>query len=239
VGATGFRHLLFNASGSAEGPEAPRPTQGMYQLMQAFLWYDTATGNRLTIDSVVVDARHYDRGLSWAIPFTPRSAAATTAEAAFLTRGGDPEILEFDVEGRLRRVFRIEGFGRPVTQAMIDAFIDLEHAQRPARDRRSWYRAYEASGIPDTLPAFQDLRIDELGWLWAEVYDFDASRAREWVVFDPEGRAHGTVRTPPGLEVRWIGHDEILGVWRDEFEVEYVHRHRLTGRAEPGIAPQD
>jgi hypothetical protein len=42
-----------------------------------------------------------------------------------------------------------------------------------------------------------------------------------------------------GLEVRWIGHDEILGVWRDEFEVEYVHRHRLTGRAEPGIAPQD
>jgi hypothetical protein len=202
VGAAGFRHLLFNASGSAEGPEAPRPTEGMYQLMQVFLWYDTATGNRSTIDSVVVDSRYYDQGLDWVVPFIPRSAAAATAEAAFLTRGRDPEILEFDVDGQLRRVFRIEDFGRPVSQTMIDAFIDLEHARRPARygplDRRAWYRVYEDIGIPDTLPAFQDLRIDELGWLWAEVCDFDASRAREWVVFDPEGRAHGTVRTPPG-----------------------------------------
>ena len=82
-------------------------------------------------------------------------------------------------------------------------------------------------GIPDTLPAFQALQVDEVGWLWAEVYDFDSSRPREWVVFDPEGRAHATVQTPPGLEVQWIGRDAVLGVWRDEFEVEYVHRHRL------------
>jgi hypothetical protein len=232
VGAAGFRHMLFDASGSAGGPETPRPDQGMYQLRQRFMWYDTTTGARLTVDSVLVDRRYYDRGLDWVVPFTPRSSAATTAEGAFITRGKPAEILEYDVEGRLRRVFRIEDFGRPVTRTMIDAFIDLETSLRPAkyasRSRRSWHRVYDDMGIPDTLPAFQALLVDEQGWLWAEIYDFDPGRAREWVVFDPEGRAHGTVRTPPRLEIQWIGRDAVLGVWRDEFDVEYVHRHRLT-----------
>lgn len=215
----------------------------MWRLRQRFMWYDTATGGLLTVDSVLVDARYYDRPddrrLGWDVPFTPRSSAATTAESAFVTRGSPAEILEYDVRGGLRRVFRIEEFGRPATQEMIDAFIDQELSRRPAYygslSRRTWYRVYEDIGIPDTLPAFQALKVDELGWLWAEVYDFDPSRPRDWVVFDPEGRARGTVRMPPGLDVRWIGRDAVLGVWRNEFEVEYVHRHRLTR----SVAPED
>jgi len=39
---------------------------------------------------------------------------------------------------------------------------------------------------------------------------------------------------PPGLEVHWIGRDAILGVWQDELDVEYVHRHRLTRDPAPG-----
>jgi hypothetical protein len=207
----------------------------MYQLRQRFMWYDTTTGGLLTVDSTLVDSRYYDGPLDWVVPFTPRSAAATTVEGALITRGRPAEILEYDTEGRLRRVFRVEDFGRPVTQEMIDAIIDLEISRRPARyrprPRRSWYRVYDDIGIPDTLPAFQGLLVDELGWLWAEVYDFDPRRPTEWVVFDPEGRAHGTVQTPPGLDIQWIGQDVLIGVWRDEFDVEYVHRHRVTRSA--------
>lgn len=194
VGAVGFRHMLFDGSGTAGGPEIPAPDRGMVQYRQRFLWYDTATGHLLTSDSVLVDGRYYDRPLHWVVPFTARSSAATTEAGAFITRGRPAEILEHDVQGELRRIFRIEGWGRSVTQNMID----------------------------------------EMGWLWAEIYDFDPTRPREWVVFDPEGRARGTVRTPPGLEVQWIGHDALLGLWRDEFDVEHVHRHRLTRGATPG-----
>jgi hypothetical protein len=232
VGAAGFRHLLFNASGSAAGPETPRPDQGMYQLMHKYLWYDTVTGARLTVDSVLGDHRYYDGRSDWIIPFAARSSAATTALTTFITRGKPAEISEYDLEGRLRRVFRIEDTGRPATQEMVDMIIDLEISRRPERygrrPRQAWYAVYEELGIPDTLPAFQSLVVDELGWLWAEVYSIDPSRQREWVVFDSEGRAHGTVRSPPGLEVQWIGRDAVIGVWRDEFEVEYVHRHQLT-----------
>ena len=81
--------------------------------------------------------------------------------------------------------------------------------------------------IPVTLPAFQSLQIDEVGWLWAEVYEWDPVQPREWMVFDPEGRAHGTIRTPAGLEVHRIGDDFILGVWLDELRVEHVRRYTL------------
>jgi hypothetical protein len=198
--------MLFNASGTAGGPEAPRPDRGMLQLRQRFMWFDTATGGRLTVDSVLVDYSFYqDPRTSWVVPFTPRSSAATTAEGAFIfiTRGRPADILEYDVDGKLRRIFRIEAPGRPVTQEMFDAFIDRESQRRTARfrsmPRSAWYRAYQNVSIPDTLPDFQRLVLDELGWLWAEVYDFDPGRQREWVVFDPDGRARGTVRTPPGL----------------------------------------
>jgi hypothetical protein len=41
-----------------------------------------------------------------------------------------------------------------------------------------------------------------------------------------------------GLEVQWIGRDVILGVWRDEFDVEYAHRYPLDrGTDFPGANP--
>ena len=35
---------------------------------------------------------------------------------------------------------------------------------------------------------------------------------------------------PPGLTVRQIGRDFVVGVWRDENGVEYVRRHAVAGR---------
>ena len=190
----------------------------------------------MLVDSLVNDALlHWDGSSRRRIPFTARSAAVVTERGVFITRGATAEILEYDVEAMLRRILRVKESGRPVTRDMIEAMIDLEVERVPILPRDEWERTYRQMPIPDTLPAFQALRVDELGWLWAEVYDFDPRRPRQWVVFDSEGRAHGTVETPVGLEVQWIGRDAILGVWRDEFDVEYVHRYPLDRR---GGAPE-
>lgn len=51
-----------------------------------------------------------------------------------------------------------------------------------------------------------------------------------WLVFGPDGEGLGGVDIPPDLEVWQIGRDFVLGVWRDELEVEFVRRHALIGR---------
>ena len=157
-------------------------------------------------------------------------AAAVGPEGALITDGRAPEIREYDVEGRLRRILRVDEVQRAVTPEMIQARIDYAYTLGPAATGISngvWERRYAETPIPDVLPAFESLLVDEMGWLWAEVYGWDPTKPNEWMVFDPEGRAHGIVATPVGLEVRWIGEDRILGVSKDEFGVEYVRQHAL------------
>jgi hypothetical protein len=54
-----------------------------------------------------------------------------------------------------------------------------------------------------------------------------------WTVFDPEGRMLGTVATPARFRVFSIGTDYVLGVWRDDMDVEHV---RLFTLEKPGQA---
>jgi hypothetical protein len=46
-------------------------------------------------------------------------------------------------------------------------------------------------------------------------------------VFDPDGRMLGQVVLPSGLDVKQIGDDFVLAVWRDEYEVEHVRMYEL------------
>ena len=84
--------------------------------------------------------------------------------------------------------------------------------------------------LPKIIPVFSRLLVDDVGWLWAELYRFDVRQPLRWLVFGPNGEGLGSVDMPPGLQVWQIGPDFVLGVWEDENEVEYVRRHVLTGR---------
>ena len=91
--------------------------------------------------------------------------------------------------------------------------------------------------IPETLPAFRSLKVDAMGWLWAEVYEWDPTLPPEWMVFDLDGRARGTLTTPKGLVVESIGADYILGVWIDDLGIEFVRRYALKRGTELGAEP--
>lgn len=94
--------------------------------------------------------------------------------------------------------------------------------------------------IPDSLPALRSFTLDSEGNFWIEEYEDPRSpSSKEWpmslppgrserTVLDSRGRWLGTVQTPDGLRIEEIGGDYVLGVWKDDLEVEYVHVHRLV-----------
>jgi hypothetical protein len=47
-------------------------------------------------------------------------------------------------------------------------------------------------------------------------------------VLDREGRWLGQVTTPARLEVYQVTRDRVIGVWRDENDVEHLRVHRLS-----------
>ena len=64
--------------------------------------------------------------------------------------------------------------------------------------------------------------------VWVGSYQADASATRAYHVYDTEGRLLARVATPPGVEVLEIGADYVLGITRDELEVERIVLHTLT-----------
>ena len=172
------------------------------------------------------------------VPFDIPPDATLATDGFYLTLGEDqgPEILQHDTSGRLRRIIRLAEQTLTPSSKDLEKLVEFEFdpydMADTTRERISEYRLrlYRQNLQARIMPVFSRLMVDESGWLWAELYRFDVRAPVRWLVFGPSGEGLGSVDMPPDLEVWQIGHDFVLGVWRDELEVEYVRRHALTGR---------
>jgi hypothetical protein len=160
------------------------------------------------------------------VPFSTGPSAAVGLEGVFVTGGDAPDVRAFDNSGRLIRIFRVAESARRVTPEDIAGAID-SLVSRFTTLRSEARRVYARMNIPSHWPAFQSVRVDRLGWIWAELYRPPHHLTPRWMVFDSSGVARGTVDLPPQLEVHDIGPDYVLGRWLDDLGVEYVRRYRL------------
>jgi hypothetical protein len=81
--------------------------------------------------------------------------------------------------------------------------------------------------VPQVWPEYSGITLDHDGNLWVKRGPTDGGRAMEYLVFDSAGALLGSVSMPP-VRVLEIGPDYVLGVYRDELEVEYVQRFEIT-----------
>ena len=142
------------------------------------------------------------------------------------------EIEAFTQDGTLARIVRRGHVPRSPTPDDIAAYIEEKVAWYPpdlASSEIEQYRAekreqYRSVRVAEVLPAFASVIVDRLNHLWVEEYEAPGEErpGSLWTVFDPEGRVLGFVAMPERLEVFEIGEDYILGLWRDDFHVEYV-----------------
>lgn len=162
-------------------------------------------------------------------PFSPRGAVVLTAERLYSGDGDRYSIDVYDHHGTLlRRIRRIEAKPREITEADVEAAkkAELERATDDA-SRSAIERKYAAAGERRIFPAFRDFVIDAEGNVWVQSYPRPADREARWTVFDSVGRMLGDVRMPSRLNPTEIGRQHVLGVWRDELDVERVRLYAL------------
>jgi hypothetical protein len=167
------------------------------------------------------------------VPLTAASAVAAGERTLYVTYGGLPQIERRALSGEIEMIIRWPAPGRA---ASADAYNrikedDLESISDPQRRvRESNFYSLDLP-VPDTVPAVQAMRVDELGNLWVERYRLDSSDAPLHDVFDRDGTWLGQVKTPAGTEIFRIGRDYLLGRNRDELGVERIVLHRLNTRS--------
>ena len=113
---------------------------------------------------------------------------------------------------------------------------------------QAWQIIRQGMTFGDHFPAYAQFLGGPNGSLWVqhlvvpselsddELRDFNPQSglgAPDWDVFDRQGRFLGTLEMPDRFQpLRFLG-DRIYGIWRDEMDVQYVVKLRITGL--PGL----
>jgi hypothetical protein len=172
---------------------------------------------------------HGSGGTAWAtsLPFGRRMMVAVARDGFYVGSSGRYAIDWRDPAGHLRRIVRVLEAATPVSSAdwgrvKQERMRGVEGRWRPRQERM-----LSEMPVPSTRPAYGALALDpdENSWVAESVVSSDDPQG--WIVFAPDGQMLGTVTTPRGLTVRDIGLDYLLGVARDDLDVEHVRMYGL------------
>lgn len=163
-----------------------------------------------------------------ALPFGRATAAAIGPDRFWLGTGDAWEIGGYTLDAKLTRIVRFDRPQPPVTNALRDADLAerLEDAENDdeAREIRSLFRDMPS---PERVPPYQTMIVDALGFLWIGEYVLPGERARTYTIVDADGRAVGRVTMPARTAPLDIGREYVLGLTRDELDVERLTVWRL------------
>ena len=180
------------------------------------------------------------------LPLSPGARFHEVGGELYVAETLTPEVRVYDGAGGLARTInwepeRIwspeEAFGRAVEVAEGDR--EQPVLRRDASFPSDWP---QHTSPPDSVPVFSDFMVDDEGFFWIRPYlpERDAlalggrpggtlrtTSGGEWRVLSPEGEEVGRVDVPDGFEPYQISFDEVVGVYRNELGVEFVHVYHL------------
>jgi len=166
-----------------------------------------------------------------AVPFGREGRTAFGGGRVYLSNGDRLIIEAYSLEGAHLMSIRADVDQPEVSEGDIARWIEATlnrpvYLQRPDAAERARGR-FEKAPVPKRMPAHDEMMVDADERLWVRQYDPPWEEANAWWVFDAEGAWLGSVDLPLNLQVFEIGEDYLLGVWMDEFDVEYVQVYRL------------
>ena len=140
----------------------------------------------------------------------------------------------YAVSGRKLRTIGLARAREPVTEELkaewhavqarrLRAFI-LQRGGTPGIEEGSRVRE---PVFKDSVPAFGEFRVDPDLNLWIGEYVLTGRQPVRWTVLSAEGRWLAEVTVPERFRIWEVGRDYLLGVWRDEDDVERIHMYRL------------
>lgn len=162
-------------------------------------------------------------------PFGKSAAVAVGGTRFYYGSQDSYEIQVRRQDGTLERIIRAQAESMPVTDVQVAALLESALEDLPDNDlARQYRRDFMDAPIPEFHPAFGELYLDQIGFLWVEESRASDDEPRLFSIFNPEGRRVAWVTLPDGLMIQEIGRDYILGRTTDELGVQYLAKYRLS-----------
>lgn len=169
-----------------------------------------------------------DQAVQMLRPLLPRSVSHAVREDEILQGSQDTyQIGVFSAEGELRSLIRRSDVDVQMDEAAYSAVIEERVLRAPEPARPGLRSLYQDQARPESRPAYSGFLVDGENFLWVQDFSY-SGEARSWAVFDPEGVWLGVVEFPDRFRPTQILRDRVVGIWRDELEVEYARIYELA-----------
>jgi hypothetical protein len=161
------------------------------------------------------------------LPFGRQPSFAVHGDALFAATQEDNALRIIGRDGSLRRIIRTGAMPLPVTDERMDARIERLVESAPEQLRAGLRQSYRSLPRPEFLPAYAAMLVDANGNIWLADAEDPLRNSNGWTVYDPDGIAIARVTLPGSFRPLDIGRDYVLGVLRDELDVERVRLYRI------------
>ena len=166
-------------------------------------------------------------GTSFVLPFARDPIVLGAGTGIYYGTRERYDIGFYGLDGQLVKSIRRLVPPRHVTDEERDLILNP-----PDEGRTEIPRSVLESGVDvpigETMPAYAQLLVDDVGNLWVEDYEDLWSELDSWAVFDTVGIYLGTVQLPAGCRLKQVGEEFILGVWIGEFDEGQVRMYELV-----------
>ncbi len=196
-------------------------------------------------------------GLDWPLFHPPGASGFDASGNHYITVSGQYRIDVRNPSGTLVRSIRCTHDPIPITDEDIEAYKELVRIEydtlswMSASERERQLQTYldrieEQASFPrpDFRPPLRTLLVGRDGSFWVERLDghepakwwqermsggFGKTPTGEtdWDLFSAPGRLIGSVHLPPRFKPMAVSEESVVGVLKDEFDVEYVVRYRV------------
>ncbi|MDH3292667.1 MAG: hypothetical protein OEO20_17340 [Gemmatimonadota bacterium] len=162
------------------------------------------------------------------VPFGRMPVATVSPDRFYFSSQDTWEIEAYEPSGTLVRLIRLDRDPAAVTDEHTSRYIEGIVGDIPGENGARMRQMLSEIPVPHVFPPYGELAADALGYLWVADYAPPGDERSTWTIFDPDGRLSGRVTAPPGISILEIGEDYLLGVYRDELDVEYLHQYAVS-----------
>lgn len=166
-------------------------------------------------------------------PFGRALRITLNPDAIYLGTGEQTQIRRYSLQGELTRLIRWRGDDLTIGEEHIQAYRASQLEATEPASRPALERYLRDMPMPPAFPAYVRLLTDDGDNLWVENFRRPGALDHHWTVFDSAGVLLGRVAVPLNFTISDIGDDVILGVSRDELDVERIRLHRVIKRVGP------
>lgn len=172
-------------------------------------------------------------------PISPRSLIRTEGHRVFVAETLTPRITELDVSsGDMRSIDWTPRNPWAAAEAISIVRGEFSTSGVPEVERAWTESSLNALTGSEEVSVFWDFLVDDQGFFWVRDYDpkihavpygglQSAGSGGQWRILDRDGNDVTSITVPDDFEPRSVDGDRLVGVRRDEFDVESVRVYRI------------